>query len=35
MEDKILQINYIYLIIINYLHDLRFKMLNQKHQNLR
>jgi hypothetical protein len=24
MEDKILQINYTYLIIINYLHDLRF-----------
>jgi hypothetical protein len=24
MEDKILQINYTYLIIINYLHDLSF-----------
>ena len=24
MEDKILQINYTYLIIINYLHDLMF-----------
>jgi hypothetical protein len=28
MEDKILQINYIYLIIINYSHDLMFTPFN-------